>query len=62
MLNGDEASQSISLAGIISFSEKDHVKDGHICDINQNLFQEKLLLIASYSCTVTNHCESKSDI
>ena len=26
------------------------------------LFQEKLLLIESYSCTVTNYCESKSDI
>ena len=26
------------------------------------LFQEKLLLIVSFSCTVTNYCESKSDI
>ena len=38
------------------------MKDGHICDKNQYLFQEKLLLIASYYCTVTNYCESKSDI
>ena len=32
--------------------------DGRICD--KNKFQEKILLIASYSCTVTNYCESKS--
>ena len=38
------------------------MKDGHICDKNQYLFQEKSLLIASYSFTVTHDCESKSDI
>ena len=38
------------------------MKGGHICDKKQYLFQEKLLLIASFSCTVTNYCESKRDI
>ena len=62
MLNGDEASLNISLAGFLSFSENAHMKDGHIFDKKQYLFQEKLLLIASYSCTFTNYFESKSDI
>ena len=61
MLNDDEASPSISLAGFLSFCENAHVKDGHICDKNQYLFQDTLLLIASYSCTATNYYESKSD-
>ena len=43
-------------------SENAHVKDGHICDKKQYLFQEKLLLIAPCSCTTTKYCESKSDI
>ena len=38
------------------------MKDGHICDKDQYLFQEKLLIIASNSYTVTNYCKSKSDI
>ena len=60
MLNVDEASRSISLAGFYHLVK---MLDGHICDENQYLFQEKLLLIASYSCTVLkNYCESKSDI
>ena len=45
-----------------SLSENAHVKDGHICDENQYLFQGKLLPIVSYSRTVSNYFESKSDI
>ena len=62
MLNGDEASPSNGLVLFLSFSEHAHVKDGHVCDKNQYLFQEMLPLIVSYYCTVTNSCESKSDI
>ena len=56
MLNGDEASPSISLASFY------HLVKMLMRKMDMYLFQEKLLLIASYSCTVTNYCESKSDI
>ena len=42
-----------------SFSENARVKDGHICDENQYLFQGKLL---SYSVIFSYYFESKSDI
>ena len=57
MHSGDKASPSISLAGC-----GHHLKDGHICDENQYLFQGKLLfytLIFSYSFELF---ERKSDI
>ena len=54
MLNGDEASPSISLAGF------DHLVKMLMTYLY--LFQGKLQLIQSYSCTVTNYCESKCDI
>ena len=34
MLNGDEASPSISISRFLSFSENAHAKDEHICDKN----------------------------
>ena len=46
MLSGNKASPSINLAGC-----GHHVKDGHICDENQYLFQGKLL---SY-CVIFSH-------
>ena len=62
MLNGDEALPIISLVIFNHLVKNAHVKDRHICDKKHYLFQVKLLLIVSYSCTVTNYCESKSDI
>ena len=46
MHSGDKASQSISLAQWLwSFSEIAHVKDGHICNENQYLFQWEVTLL-----------------
>ena len=61
MLNGAQALPSISLPVFLSFNENAHVKDGHICDKAQYSLQEKLLLIGSYSCRVTNYFENKDD-
>ena len=63
MLNGGEVSPSIS-SRFLSFSKKcscERRTDFYIIT-SIVLFQKKLLLIVSYSCTVTNNCESKSDI
>ena len=52
MHSGDKASPSISLAGCGHLVKNADVKDGHICDENQYLFQGKLLsysVIFSYS-------------
>ena len=59
MLNGDEPLPNISLVGFLSLSENANAKDEHICDKKQSLFKERLQLIASYSCTVTNYCKVK---
>ena len=62
MLNGDEATPSISLVGFNHLVKMLMWKTGIFVIQTSDLFQEKLLLITSYSCTVTNYCESKSDI
>ena len=59
MHTDDKASPSISLAGCGHLVKNTHVKDGHICDENQNLFQGKLL---SYSVIFSYSFRSKSDI
>ena len=44
MLNGDEASPSISLAGFLSFNENAHAKDEHTCDKNSPCFKRSYSL------------------
>ena len=65
MHSGEKASPSISLAGcghLVKCSIA-HVKDGHICAMKtRTCFKGSNSLMASYSRTISNNFESKSDI